>query len=74
MCHRADALRGAETCQKARCMAENGGAEDSGLGWHSKNGIGAGIRRENGPPPGCARPSAAGGLAKVQGVQENRPI
>ncbi len=74
MCHRADALRRAETCQKARCMAENGGAEDSGLRRHAEKGSGAGIRRENGPPPGCARPSAAVGLAKVQGVQENRPI
>lgn len=74
MCHRADALRHAETCQKARCLTENGGAEDLGSRGRSKNGIGAGIRRENGPPSAWARPSAAVGLAKVQGVQENRPI
>ena len=74
MCHRADALRRPETWHKACCMAENGGAEDSGLRGHAEKGIGAGIRRENRHPPACARPSAAVGLAKVQGVQENRPI
>jgi hypothetical protein len=74
MCHRADVLRHVETRQKARCMTENGCAEDLGSRGHSEKGIGAGFRRENRPPPAWARPSAAVGLAKVQGVQENRPI